>query len=323
MRIIVAIDDTAATQPLLDAVIGMGWGEGTEVALATFVRFEHKSTHERNQHFTVAVQGELEAIKNELQAVLPHCEIAYIVREGDPREEIITLANEIRADMILLGTNNRAVGSVSQAVLNAAPCPVLIAKNDTERVHDVQTGFRTVVVPFDNSIYSQASLAWLLQLKWLQNATFVLLTVVDASPHQAQDEEAMKEIDEALFYGAQKLREGLRSGRVKTRVGYGKPDDAILGIAREMGADLIVMGSHGRTGIKKMILGSVSSEVSRRANCSVLVVRGIARKDRSWQRTGVMTMPKHKAPPVEEVPDDCVGETRRNDVPHVIPGGMH
>ena len=318
MRILVAIDDNQATQPIIDALIGTGWPNGTQMLLTTVVT-ESKAGRTEKQHVT-AVQKDLEAIGSELKAVLSHCEITVAVKEGDPREELIVLANEMRADMVLMGSNNRSVGSVSQAVLNAAPCPVLIAKNDGDALQDVQAGFRTVLVPFDNSVYSQTSLAWLLQFKWLQNASFILLTIVDSQP-QSADDEAIAVIQETLSMAALQLQAGLHSARVATRIAFGKPHEAILEAALELQADLLVMGSHGHTGIQKMILGSVSSEVSRRASCSVLVVRGLVKKDRTWQRTGVMTLPKitHEA---EEQPtyrkvNDC------NDSPHVFPGGMH
>lgn len=318
MRILVAIDDNQATQPIIDALMGTGWSDGTQMLLTTVVSEGKVARAEKEQ--LASVQQELEAVASELKAVLSHCEIAAIVKEGDPREEIIALATEMRADLVLMGTNNRAVGSVSQAVLNAAPCPVLIAKNERDDLQDVQTGFRTVLVPFDNSAYSQTSLAWLLQFKWLQNASFILLTIVDSQP-QSADDEAMAVIQETLNIAAQQLQSGLHSARVATRIAFGKPSETILEAAQELQADLLVMGSHGHTGIQKMILGSVSSEVSRRVSCSVLVVRGLVKKDRAWQRTGVMTLPKikHEA---EEQPS-FRRNNDRNESPHVFPGGMH
>ena len=53
----------------------------------------------------------------------------------------------------------------------------------------------------------------------------------------------------------------------------GKPADQILHLARELGADLIVIGSHGLTGIERLVLGSVSERVMREAHCAVLVAR--------------------------------------------------
>ena len=60
---------------------------------------------------------------------------------------------------------------------------------------------------------------------------------------------------------------------VTTRVVEADPRTAILDVAEESGTELIVMGSHGRRGLKKFLLGSVAESVARHAHCSVLIVR--------------------------------------------------
>jgi nucleotide-binding universal stress UspA family protein len=61
---------------------------------------------------------------------------------------------------------------------------------------------------------------------------------------------------------------------VRTSVDFGEPVERILALAQKVAADLIVVGSHGRKGIDRMLLGSVTEHVLRRAHCSVLVTRG-------------------------------------------------
>ena len=58
----------------------------------------------------------------------------------------------------------------------------------------------------------------------------------------------------------------------------GDPDDAIVEYAREHGADLIVMGSHGHTGLRHLLMGSVAEHVLRHAPCPVLIVRHLEEK---------------------------------------------
>jgi nucleotide-binding universal stress UspA family protein len=82
---------------------------------------------------------------------------------------------------------------------------------------------------------------------------------------------------------------------VTIEVGEGDPKDVILNIATAWSADLIVMGSHGRTGLDKLLLGSVSQAVALHAPCSVAIIRGIIAKGKSQQRqTGMFSMPKIK-----------------------------
>jgi nucleotide-binding universal stress UspA family protein len=61
--------------------------------------------------------------------------------------------------------------------------------------------------------------------------------------------------------------------RVEYRAEEGRPADEILVVAREVRADLIVMGTHGRSGIRRVVMGSVAETVNRRASCPVVTVR--------------------------------------------------
>lgn len=67
-----------------------------------------------------------------------------------------------------------------------------------------------------------------------------------------------------------------RTVAVEYRVAEGHPTDAILETAAREGCDLIVLGTHGRGGIRRVLMGSVAEEVSRRAGCPVAVVRPAA-----------------------------------------------
>jgi len=92
------------------------------------------------------------------------------------------------------------------------------------------------------------------------------------SPETAEArKEQRKEAEEAVGRIAQSLRTA--GFRVETRVGEGEPRSAILDLASEWHADLIVLGSHGRTGLQRLLLGSVTEAVARHARCSVLIVR--------------------------------------------------
>ncbi|HSN91580.1 MAG TPA: universal stress protein [Anaeromyxobacteraceae bacterium] len=68
-------------------------------------------------------------------------------------------------------------------------------------------------------------------------------------------------------------RAGARPAHVSVRVESGEPSDTILSASRDGGADLIVMGTHGRTGLSRLLIGSVAEAVLRRATCPVLTIR--------------------------------------------------
>ncbi len=74
----------------------------------------------------------------------------------------------------------------------------------------------------------------------------------------------------------QDLIRGEFKGQWDVEVATGNPADAIVRVATERGADLIVMGTHGRTGLQHVLLGSVAEKVVRMARCPVLTVRHVA-----------------------------------------------
>jgi nucleotide-binding universal stress UspA family protein len=59
----------------------------------------------------------------------------------------------------------------------------------------------------------------------------------------------------------------------QVHLGFGRPDEEIVALAEELGARLIVLGSRGRGGVKRALMGSVSDSVVRHAHCPVMVVR--------------------------------------------------
>jgi nucleotide-binding universal stress UspA family protein len=104
------------------------------------------------------------------------------------------------------------------------------------------------------------------------------LVVVSAYPRPLTGAEAVDRgrddtIEQDLLERLRALAPDSPDFRTEHRVGEGEPVDVILGVAEDVGADLIVMGTHGRSGLGRVLLGSVAEQVSRRARCPVATVR--------------------------------------------------
>ncbi len=98
--------------------------------------------------------------------------------------------------------------------------------------------------------------------------TLALLPVASGLPGWDRTRaEVLREVE--LFLGPSSTR----PKDLRVRVEAGEPSDAILLAAKEGGADLIVMGTHGRTGLSRLLIGSVAEAVLRRATCPVLTIR--------------------------------------------------
>jgi nucleotide-binding universal stress UspA family protein len=142
-----------------------------------------------------------------------------------------------------------------------------------------------ILLATDGSKFSEAAIRFLASQVVPKNAEVLILQVVEPfiystppqmapgyAPEMAQRrEEQFKQARESLAKAAEALKPA--GFVVETRVVEADPRTAILDVAEELHAELIVMGSHGRKGLHKFLLGSVAESVSRHARCSVLIVR--------------------------------------------------
>lgn len=203
---------------------------------------------------------------------------------GDPRSKIIEVAEEWRADLIVLGSNGGTglsgflMGSVSDAVAHHAGCSVEIVRVPKDRL--APRGLR-ILLAMDESEFSEAAADAVIAQMKPERAEVKLMSVLDpytvADPNKYPDFAGA--IAELRDRAVQKLLK--TSGKLQT-VGFeatealveeGDPRDVILNYAERWGAGLIVVGSHGRRGVKRLLMGSVSEAVSRYAACSVEIVR--------------------------------------------------
>jgi nucleotide-binding universal stress UspA family protein len=200
--------------------------------------------------------------------------VEYQVKNGDAPQVILQAARELGADLIVLGTHGRSgldrivTGSVAENVLRHAECPVLAFR---ARPEDPELGeIGLVLHPTDFSERSRAALQVARALAQSLDALLLLLRVVperqfdhmDADWEQLQALEAEVEKDE--------------SGgnlRVETRIVSGEPAAEILRTAGEVKAHLIVLGTHGRTGLARLLMGSVAEAIVRDAFCPTVVVK--------------------------------------------------
>ncbi len=219
-----------------------------------------------------------------------------LVKEGSPGEEILSVIHKKQVDLAVLGTRGISgikrffLGSVSDWIIQEAPCPVLVARGSGRRV---DRGMR-VVVAMDGSNEADTAVEFLNQLTFPPKSEIVLFHVVEPIDYTVvQDDYRIlglgpsglqelqkwaKEIhrrrEQAQASLLQKTRKTLSPRKVKVeKIAVGYAAEEIIKAAYRFRADLIVIGSRGLTGVKRTLLGSVSSRVARHAPCSVLVVR--------------------------------------------------
>ncbi len=199
-----------------------------------------------------------------------------------PVEAIIGVAAQRKADLIVLGTRGLTglkhvvLGSVAERTVRLAPCPVLAVKES-----DTGGALRRIVIATDFSTAGEharqvgASLARQLGADvHLVHAFDVPLALV--TPYEVAVPDGL--IVEARQAARRKLDAALEAIRKQgltatAHLAEVPAAPAIAEVAREVKADLVVVGTHGRTGLKHVLLGSVAERTLRLAPCAVLTVK--------------------------------------------------
>jgi nucleotide-binding universal stress UspA family protein len=141
-----------------------------------------------------------------------------------------------------------------------------------------------ILIAIDGSDFSQAALQSVTARPWPPDTEAKILNVVEPPSllmgremggYDPEFEVVWKALREQAKNLVEKAAEKLREARFKvsTELIEGDPKSQIIDIANEWHADMIVLGSHGRTGLNRFLMGSVSQEVVRHAHCSVEIVR--------------------------------------------------
>jgi len=210
-----------------------------------------------------------------------------IVRMGAPAPVILDLAREVNADLLVLGTHGRTgferlmLGSVTEKVMLKATCPVLTVPRAVDGGAQAPV-FRRIVCGMDFSEAALRGLKFALSLCAEAGGHLTLLHAVEWMPEASLPglpEFDLKQFGASLVSEAQSRLEQLVPAEtrdwceINSSVRIGKPYVEILRTAAEESTDLIVLGVQGRGPLDRMLFGSTTQHVVRKAPCPVLTVR--------------------------------------------------
>lgn len=213
--------------------------------------------------------------------------VTYFCEQGEAYPEIIRRAETWGADLVVVGAKAGRgllasfLGGVADRVVRYAHCPVIVARNVRERGH--------VVVATDLSDPSLPAIEAGIAESRLRGGGVTVLHVlpltsaISEGPYGVsvatassrtlfEAEEATKAAYEARLTAEMKERLALEEP-VSIRVVSGPPAATVVSVASSLDAELIVVGTRGRTGLSRVVLGSVAEEIVRTAHSSVMVVR--------------------------------------------------
>lgn len=290
MKVIIGTDGSASAQVAVELAAAIPWPAGSTLRVVAaldpasfygpFGTFE-PGMGDGEHNLEAALHDAASACAAQLAR--DGFSIDYRVLLGRTSGVLVEEARNLDADLIIIGSRGHGpiasmlLGSVSREVIDHAHCPVLVARG---------TRLRHVVLAHDGSETALAAerlvrdwpILWQLPVD-VVNVTsgmpvwdFTPAVDVAFSPEQraAMASEARQQDEKVAADAADRLAAG---GRVaKAVVPSGSPAHQILTVAQEHGADLIVIGTRGNTGLKRLLLGSVARNVVAHATCSVLVV---------------------------------------------------
>ena len=212
-----------------------------------------------------------------------------VILTGSAWHEITELAAGDKFDLIVMGTHGHTalqhlwLGSTAENVVRHAPCPVLTVREQQIAVFmPGENPFRArkILVPTDFSELSDQSVERAVELAQRFGAKIELVHVLEPAPypefgyaHIPLKEGGLRKEAEARFEKMCARIPGLGELLNHTPVRTGNAPYEIVQTARQLNSDLIVIGTHGRTGIKRLALGSTAEKVVRHAHCPVLVLR--------------------------------------------------
>ena len=211
----------------------------------------------------VETKALLESVKAKAAAEGVDCETVAHTGE-DPYKFIVEEAAKKQSEMIIMGRRGRTgikrlmMGSTTAKVIGHAPCKVMVVPKAAK------VGYTNILIATDGSKYSEAATADAISIAKKCGSKVAVISVAGSDKVM---ELAKKNVEKVKEFGG---KEGIT---VETMTAVGNPYESIVEAASKMKADLIVVGSHGKGGLERMMMGSVTERVVGHADCAVLVVR--------------------------------------------------
>jgi nucleotide-binding universal stress UspA family protein len=294
MKVLIAVDSSPSSARVLEEAATRPWPASTSFSVINVVdvqRFARLSVliEDAKREGDRTVREGVEKISRSGHTAVPE------VIVGFPRRAISEHAKEWHADLIMVGSHGHGaigrflLGSVAQAVLRTAPCSVEIVRPGTSG--PASSLPMKILLATDGSDCSVGAAHSLAKRPWPDGTVVKVLSVEELMIFENQMiassfspvypasllEELMQEAHERANSAVEAaksilLRAGMKA--VSDPVApVGEPRGVILDAAKLWHAEMIVLGSHGRRGLDRVLMGSVSEAVAIHADCSVEVIR--------------------------------------------------
>ena len=285
MKILVAIDSSTASQYVVSLAATRPWPSGTVFCVMSVVDMRlwtglPELIEDAKREAQFLVKGAAETLTQSGHEVFSEIQLAL------PKKAIPEYAKQWGADLVMVGSHGQSalarffLGSVAQAVLRTSPCSVEIVRPGP--VPPSPSEGMKILLATDGSECSAKAVDSVTNRPWpaksqIRTISVVELPIVETEYPDNLLEQMWQEARTRAEDSVADAREMLSATGLNVCDGEatpeGEPRSVILDAAKAWGADLIVLGSHGRHGWDRLLMGSVAESVALHAHCSVEVIR--------------------------------------------------
>lgn len=276
LKILVAVDGSDASLHALQETFGLTRSWITVVSVIPPYEGDLRLVGVRNIQDLMRQPCEVALAKAAKMAEAEGAFIKTVCEVGEPHKSIADLAEGENCDLIVMGVRGQSLvqhallGSITARVIGYSQKDILVVPQGAA------IGWDKMLLATDGSKHSRAAAERALDLAEAYGAELVAVSVQDlpASIYGVAPElaESMIQKQKGFVDEIKKLAEA-RQIRCTGLVREGEAHQVVLTLAQEHKARLIVMGSHGRTGIRRLLMGSVTERVICHSGCPVLVVK--------------------------------------------------
>lgn len=282
-QIVVPLDMSAESESALPLARSLARQFSAQVVLISVIEVtpdldDFVSTREFKEG-VVRLEREMSEYLGTVAMSFPDTAVETVIRMGSPHNEIVWLVENLDRPLVVMASRGRSgiprqvIGSVTMRIIHSVDCPVFVVKSTS-----VETGpIQRVLVPLDGSGFAESALDVVLSLFPPDVLDLSLIRVLDFSswrrlPFVRADyqQDARRSADEYLERVVSDLEK--RGIAVTAEVREGPAAEQIRRLAAERNVDLVAMATHGRTGLKRVLMGSAAESVLREIPLPLLLV---------------------------------------------------
>jgi nucleotide-binding universal stress UspA family protein len=308
MNILLATDGSDSAKAALDFLVRFPFPHGSSATIVTIIddtAIQEEEAEQFTDEQTRLLQDTRKVIQEDAEQLLE--DEAHRLRDagwtgttelrsGNPAEEIIRIAEELKVDLVILGSHGWGgikeflLGSVSHKVLEHAPCSVLVVKRRPAQLKETEPASTEagseqhpwrIVVAYDDSAPAKKAVELCASLPFDKTAEVIAVSVMPMITMYRQD--IRQQLDPIFQQKKHTAKTALDAAvnamrwstpNVSARLLEGSDvSKTILDTAAQTDSDLIMLGCMGKGAVMRFLLGSTSHHVARHAACAVWVVR--------------------------------------------------